>query len=47
MDVETYNHLWFCELKAALHQARHEIAEGKGIEESVEEHIKCIQKSEA
>ncbi len=47
MDVETYNHLRVCELEAALHQARHEIAEGKGIEESVEEHIERIRKSEA
>jgi len=45
MDMETYNHLRVCELEAALYQARREIAEGKGIEEGVEAHLKRIQNS--
>ncbi len=39
MDMETYNRLRVCELEAALYQARREIAEGKGIEESVDGHL--------
>jgi PHD/YefM family antitoxin component YafN of YafNO toxin-antitoxin module len=39
MDLETYNRLRVCELEAALYQTRREIAEGKGIEESVDEHL--------
>ncbi len=46
MDMETYNRLRVCELETALYQARREIAEGKGIEESVEDHIQRIQKLE-
>jgi PHD/YefM family antitoxin component YafN of YafNO toxin-antitoxin module len=47
MDLETYNRLRVCELEAALYQARREIAEGKGIEESVEEHLTRIRKNES
>ncbi|MBE0645764.1 MAG: type II toxin-antitoxin system Phd/YefM family antitoxin, partial [Bacteroidetes bacterium] len=36
MDMETYNRLRVCELEAALYQTQREIAEGKGVEESVE-----------
>lgn len=43
MDMETYNRLRVCELEAALSQARREVAEGKGIEESVDEHLKRIR----
>ena len=43
MDMETYNHLRVCELEAALYQSRREIAEGKGIEESVDEHLLRLQ----
>jgi PHD/YefM family antitoxin component YafN of YafNO toxin-antitoxin module len=46
MDMKTYNRLRVCELEAALYQTRREIAEGKGIEESVDEHIAHIQKLE-
>jgi len=46
MDLETYNRLRVCELEAALYQARREIAEGQGIEESVEEHLACLRKLE-
>jgi len=47
MDMETYNHLRVCELEAALYQARREIAEGKGIEESVEDHLSRIREDQA
>jgi hypothetical protein len=47
MGIETYNRLRVCELETALYQARREIAEGMGIEESVEEHLARIQKLEA
>ena len=46
MDMETYNRLRVCELEAALYQARREIAEGKGIEESVDEHLERLRKLE-
>jgi len=39
MDMETYNHLRELELEAALHEARQELADGKGIQESVEQHM--------
>ena len=47
MDMETYNHLRVCELEAALYQSRREIAEGKGIEESVDEHLLRLQTIES
>lgn len=46
MDMETYNRLRVCELEAALYQAKREIAEGKGIEESVDEHLERLRKLE-
>ncbi len=46
MDVETYNRLRVCELEAALYQAKREIAEGQGIEESVEEHLTRLRELE-
>ena len=42
MDVEHYNHLRECELEAAVHQARADVASGNVIVESVDEHIKRI-----
>ena len=47
MDLGTYNHLRVCELEAALYQARREVSEGKGIEESVDEHLARIRKIES
>lgn len=47
MDMETYNHLRVCELEAALYQARREIAEGKGIGESVEDHLARIRNNQS
>lgn len=46
MDMETYNRLRVCELEAALYQAKREIAEGKGIEESVDEHLARLRNLE-
>jgi len=46
MDMETYNRLRVCELEAALYQAKKEIAEGQGLEESVDEHLDRLRKLE-
>ena len=43
MNMDTYNNLRACELEAALYETRKEIAEGKGIEESVDDHIKRLR----
>ncbi len=45
MDFGTYNRLRICELEAALYETRNEVAEGKYVEESVEDHIKRISKA--
>ena len=47
MDLGTYNRLRVCELEAALYQARREVSEGKGIEESVDEHLARIRNDES
>ena len=46
MDMETYSRLRVCELETALYQAKREIAEGQGIEESVEAHLARLRKLE-
>ena len=43
MDIGTYNQLRVCELEAAYFQAQRELAEGQGIEESVDQHIERIR----
>ena len=45
MDFDTYNRLRTCELEAALYETRKEVAGGKYVEESVEDHIKRISKA--
>lgn len=45
MDIVTYNHLRACELEAALHESRREVAEGRYVEETVQDHIKRITKA--
>jgi PHD/YefM family antitoxin component YafN of YafNO toxin-antitoxin module len=45
MDFDTYNRFRVCELEAALYETRKEVAEGKYVEESVEDHIKRISKA--
>jgi PHD/YefM family antitoxin component YafN of YafNO toxin-antitoxin module len=47
MGLETYNRLRVCELEAALFQAKRELAEGKGGEESVEEHLARLRELES
>jgi len=47
MDMDTYNRLRVSELEAALYQARREISEGKGIEESVDDHLARIRKNKS
>ena len=46
MDFDAYNRLRGCELEAALYEARREIAEGKCVEETVDEHIARIRNLE-
>ena len=43
MGMEAYNRLRVCELEAALYQARREIADGLGIEESVDDHLSRLK----
>lgn len=45
MDIDTHNHLRACELEAALYESRREIADGRYVEETVEEHIRRIAKA--
>ena len=45
MDLHTYNRLRICELETALHETRKEIAQGKYVEESVEDHLKRLVKA--
>jgi len=42
VDIEYYNYLRECELEAALAESRKDIAEGKCVVESVEDHIARI-----
>ncbi len=42
LDMDRYNFLRECELEAALAEAKRELAEGKYVTESVEDHIKRI-----
>ncbi len=44
MDKDEYHRLRVCELEAALYETRQQIADGKFIEESVEEHIALVRK---
>jgi len=45
MEFDTYSRLRDCELESALGESRREFAEGRYIEESVEDHIKRISKA--
>ncbi len=42
MDVAHYEYLRECELEAALAQAKADVAEGRAVSESVEEHIRRV-----
>jgi PHD/YefM family antitoxin component YafN of YafNO toxin-antitoxin module len=46
LDLETYNRLRVCELETALYEARREVSQGEFTEESVDEHIARIRKTE-
>ena len=43
MDVEHYHYLRECELESALIQTRAELAEGRFVKESAEEHLTRIK----
>jgi len=45
VDLPTYNRLRECELEAALQESRREVAEGKYVVESVEDHLKRVLKA--
>lgn len=45
MNMEHYNYLRECELEAALHQAKADVASGDYVVESVDDHIKRISKN--
>ena len=45
MDFDTYNRLRVCELEMALYETRREIAQGKYVEESIEDHLKRLVKA--
>ena len=42
LSVEQYNYLRECEIEAALAQTKRDLADGKTVRESVEEHVKRI-----
>lgn len=42
ISIEQYNHFRECELEAALAETRRDLAAGKTIQESVDEHIRRI-----
>lgn len=45
LDMDTYNHLRACELEAALYESRREVAQGRYVEETVQDHIRRITKA--
>lgn len=47
MNIEQYHHLRECELEAALAETRADIAAGRFVKESAEEHVKRVKKSAA
>jgi PHD/YefM family antitoxin component YafN of YafNO toxin-antitoxin module len=42
MDLAQYHHLRECELEAALLQSRADLAAGRAVEESAEDHMKRL-----
>jgi PHD/YefM family antitoxin component YafN of YafNO toxin-antitoxin module len=46
MSLDQYSHLRTCELEAALHETRKDLAEGRFITESPEDHLKRIEAME-
>ena len=46
VSFEQYSHLRTCELEAAIHEARKDLAEGRFITESPADHLKLIEAME-
>ena len=46
MSLDQYSHLRTCELEAALHEIRKDLAEGRFITESPADHLKRIEAME-
>ena len=46
MSLDQYSHLRTCELEAALHETRKDLAEGRFITESPADHLKRIKAME-
>jgi len=46
MSIDQYSHLRTCELEAALHETRKDLAEGRFITESPADHLKRIEAME-
>ena len=46
MSLDQYSHLRTCELEAALHETRKDLAEGRCITESPADHLKRIEAME-
>ena len=46
MSLDQYSHLRTCELEAALHETRKDLAEGRFITESPVDHLKRIEAME-
>lgn len=46
MSFEQYSHLRTCELEAAIHEARSDIAEGRYVSESPADHLKRLDAME-
>lgn len=46
MSLDQYSHLRTCELEAALHETRKDLAEGRFITESPADHLKRIEAME-
>ena len=46
MSFEQYSHLRICELEAAIHETRKDLAEGQFVTESLADHMKRIEAME-
>lgn len=42
MEADAYQRLRECELEIALQEARAGLAAGRGVHESVDDHLKCL-----
>jgi hypothetical protein len=46
MSFEQYSHLRTCELEAAIHETRNDLAEGRFVTESPADHLRRIEAME-